>query len=106
MGEKTIKAAGGRKKERLSAACPPAFSALLGCSSGSDPGNPYHTLNGAQLFDHVSQVNAIVDADDQLHHADAPVALVHTDFFDIAVGGVDAAGEQGDQAALVLQFDA
>ena len=40
-----------------------------------------------------------------MDHADTAVAFVHADFFDIAVGGVDAAGQQGDQATLVLQLD-
>ncbi|MNM96474.1 hypothetical protein D3C81_1089510 [compost metagenome] len=40
-----------------------------------------------------------------MDHADATIAFIHADFFDVAVGGVDAAGQQRDQAALMLQLD-
>ncbi|RMT54308.1 hypothetical protein ALP46_05441 [Pseudomonas amygdali pv. myricae] len=50
-------------------------------------------------------MHTVVHADHQLDHADATIAFVHTDFFDIAVGRVDAAGQQSDQAALMLEFD-
>src|SRR5690606_18911097 len=64
------------------------------------------TREGAQLTDDAGQMDAIVNADYQLDHADASVALIHADLLDIAVGSVDAAGEQCDQAALVFQLDA
>lgn len=74
--------------------------------SATQAGDPDHSLEGAQLLDDAGQVDAIVHADDQLDHADAAVALVHADLLDVAVGRVDAGGEQGDQATLVLQLDA
>src|SRR5450830_568185 len=69
-------------------------------------GDADHPGQGAQFLDHAGQVHAVVHADHQLDHADATIAFVHADFLDIAVGGIDAAGQQGDQAALVLQLDA
>ncbi|RMO04789.1 hypothetical protein ALQ48_06206 [Pseudomonas coronafaciens pv. zizaniae] len=69
------------------------------------PGDACDTGQRAQFLDHSGQMHAIMYADYQLNHADAPIAFVHADFFDIAVRGVDAAGQQGNQAALMLQFD-
>src|SRR5450830_1199338 len=69
-------------------------------------GDADHPGQGAQFLDHAGQVHAVVHADHQLDHADATIAFVHADFLDIAVGGIDAAGQQGDQAALVFQLDA
>src|SRR5437868_8336631 len=73
------------------------------CTHTGDAGDPGQ---GAQFLDHAGQVHAVVHADHQLDHADATIAFIHADFFDIAVGRVDAAGQQGDQAALVFQLDA
>ncbi|KPW26109.1 Uncharacterized protein ALO83_04869 [Pseudomonas cannabina pv. alisalensis] len=69
------------------------------------PGNTSNPGKGAQFPDHAGQVHTVVHADHQLDHADATIALVHADFFDVAIGRVDTAGQQGDQAALMLQFD-
>src|SRR5690606_3892435 len=79
---------------------------LGGAPSGTHAIDVQHTLEGAQLADDAGQVHAVLHADHQMNDAGAAVALVHADLLDIAVGGVDAAGQQGDQAALVLQFDA
>src|SRR3546814_4869380 len=73
--------------------------------SGLDAGDAGDALDRAQLLDDSGQVHAVMHADHQLDDADAAVALVHADLLDVAVGGIDAAGEQGDQAALVLQLD-
>src|SRR5690606_15171706 len=83
-----------------------ASSAPLGRQSSPDPGNPHHALDRSQLTDDASQVDAVVHADYQLDDADAAVALVHADLLDVAVCGIDATGQQGDQAALVLELDA
>src|SRR5690606_9525136 len=74
--------------------------------SGAQAGDADDALERTQLLDDARQVHAVMYADDELNHADAAVALVHADLLDVAVGGIDAAGQQGDQAALVLQFDA
>src|SRR3990167_5314551 len=68
-------------------------------------GDADHPGQSAQFLDHAGQVHTVVNADHQLHDADATIAFVHADFLDIAVGRVDAAGQQGDQTALVLQLD-
>src|SRR3989344_8844484 len=69
-------------------------------------GDADHPGQGAQFLDHTGQVHTVVHADHQLDHADATIAFIHADFFDVAVGRVDAAGQQGDQAALVFQLNA
>src|SRR5690606_29565353 len=51
-------------------------------------------------------VYTVTHADHHLHHTEAAVAFVHADFFDVAISGVDAAGKQGDESALVFQFNA
>src|SRR5476651_229856 len=72
---------------------------------GAHAGDADHPGQGAQFLDHAGQVHTVVHADHQLDHADATIAFVHADFLDIAVGRIDAAGQQSDQAALVFQLD-
>src|SRR5690606_42047527 len=69
-------------------------------------GDADHPLERAQLLDHAGQMHTVMHTDHQLDHADAAIALVHADLLDIAIGGIDAAGEQGNQAALVFQLHA
>jgi hypothetical protein len=69
-------------------------------------GDANHPGQGAQFLDYAGQVHTVVHADHQLDHADATIAFVHADFLDIAVGGIDAAGQQRNQASLVFQLDA
>ena len=45
-------------------------------------------------------MHSVMHADHELDDADTTIALVHADFFDVAVGSIDAAGQQSDQATL------
>src|SRR5690606_15031730 len=77
----------------------------IGCSvlQSSDP---HDALQHADPFDQLGQVQAAANAQHQLHHADAAVALVDADLVDAGVGDGDAGGQLGDDAPLVFQLHA
>src|SRR5690606_39938505 len=64
----------------------------IGCSvlQSSDS---HDALQHADPFDQLGQVQAAANAQHQLHHADAAVALVDADLVDAGVGGGDSGGQ-------------